>query len=375
MSNDSVKNELILATHIDSIDILIQALENHDERIYVQVYEFFAERGMPIRALSGETVRDVVDIIVREYCGDGKPYRSLLILFDEFGKYTEFATERSQIAGSGALQDLFEAVQTNLNSVCFVGFIQFELNAYIQRVAPEYKNEILRYVTRYQSANKLYLSINLETLIASLLEKKQQKQLEERFDNEAAIAGSRKIMTDLGRWFPTARNHRVWEDEDLFHSVVRKGCWPLSPYATWVLFYLASAGKHLQERSALALLADTFQRFKQTQIPQQEDWSISAVDLWSADLEKDLSISEETGQQGSITLAYANVIARHGNRLSNNQKRLLQAIVLSSKLGLVVSGKDDAITALGILLSSVSSRQTEAEIKILQEDYNPRLSR
>ncbi len=108
---------------------------------------------------------------------------------------------------------------------------------------------------------------------------------------------------------------------------------------------------------------------KQTQIPQQEDWSISAVDLWSADLEKDLSISEETGQQGSITLAYANVIARHGNRLSNNQKRLLQAIVLSSKLGLVVSGKDDAITALGIL-SSVSFRQTEAEIKILQEDYN-----
>ena len=121
MSNDSVKDELIQATHIDSIDILIQALENHDEQLYARVYEFFADRGMPIRALSGETVRDVVDIIVREYCGDGKPYHSLLILFDEFGKYTEFATERSQIAGSGALQDLFEAVQDNSNFVCFCG--------------------------------------------------------------------------------------------------------------------------------------------------------------------------------------------------------------------------------------------------------------
>ena len=369
MSNDSVKDELIQATHIDSIDILIQALENHDEQLYARVYEFFAHRGMPIRALSGETVRDVVDIIVREYCGDGKPYHSLLILFDEFGKYTEFATERSQIAGSGALQDLFEAVQANSNSVCFVGFIQFELNAYIQRVAPEYKNEILRYVTRYQSANKLYLSINLETLIASLLEKKQEKQLGERFDNESSLMGSKKIMADLSRWFPAAKNHRVWEDENLFHSVVRKGCWPLSPYATWVLFYLASAGKHLQERSALALLADTFQRFEQVQVQQQEDWAISAVDLWSPNLEKDLTISEETGQQGSITLAYANVIAKHGNRLSNNQKRLLQAIVLSSKLGLVANGKEDAITALGIL-SAVSSRQTETEIKFLQEDYN-----
>ena len=176
-------------------------------------------------------------------------------------------------------------------------------------------------------------------------------------------------MADLGRWFPTAKNHRVWEDVDLFHSVVRRGCWPLSPYAIWVLFYLTSAGKYLQERSALALLADTFQRFEKVQVQQQEDWAISAVDLWSPNLEKDLTISEETGQQGSITLAYANVIAKHGNRLSNNQKRLLQAIVLSSKLGLVANGKEDAIAALGIL-SAVSSRQTETEIKFLQEDYN-----
>ena len=64
------------------------------------------------------------------------------VLFDEFGKYTEFATVRSQIAGSGVLQDLFEAIQVNANNVCFLGFIQFELNAYVQRVAPEYKNEI-----------------------------------------------------------------------------------------------------------------------------------------------------------------------------------------------------------------------------------------
>jgi hypothetical protein len=369
LSNDSVKEELILATHVDSINFLTQGLENHDELLYAQVHDFFAARGMPIRALSGETVRDVVDIVVREYCGKGKPYRSLLILFDEFGKYTEFATERSQIAGSGALQDLFEAVQANSHSACFVGFIQFELNAYIQRVAPEYKNEILRYVTRYQSANKLYLSINLETLIASLLEKKQEDQLARLFDNTAAIEGSKKIMSNLTQWFPSSKNHRVWEDQELFHSVVRKGCWPLSPYATWLLFYLASAGKHLQERSALALLGNTFQRFGQTPVEQEMDWSISAVDLWSEDLEKDLTISEETGQQGSITLAYANVMAKHGNRLNKNQRRLLQAVVLASKLGLVASGKEDAILALG-QLSSVSYRQLETEIKTLQENYN-----
>lgn len=369
MSNESVKEELLVATNADSIDILTGALEQHDERLYAQVYDFFAARGMPIRALSGESVRDVIDIVVREYCGKGKPYRSLVILFDEFGKYTEFATERSQIAGSGALQDLFEAVQANSNSVCFVGFIQFELNAYVQRIAPEYKNEILRYVTRYQSADKLYLSINLETLIASLLEKKQEDFLNRHFDTDDSITASQKIMSYLARWFPVSLNHRVWSDQDLFHAVVRKGCWPLSPYATWLLFYLASAGKHLQERSALALLGNTFQRFGQTKIESGTNWSISAVDLWSDDLERDLIISEETGQQGSITHSYSTVIAKHGSRLSNDQIKLLRAIVLASKLGLMAKEKDDATLALANL-SSISQHKSESEIKMLQEDYN-----
>ena len=369
MSNESVREELLVATNADSIEVLTGALEQHDERLYAQVYDFFAVRGMPIRALSGESVRDVVDIVVREYCGKGKPYRSLIILFDEFGKYTEFATERSQIAGSGALQDLFEAVQANSSAVCFVEFIQFELNAYVQRIAPEYKNEILRYVTRYQSANKLYLSINLETLIASLLEKKQEDFLTRHFDTEDSIAASQETMSYLARWFPASLNHRVWVDQELFHSVVRKGCWPLSPYATWLLFYLASAGKHLQERSALALLGNTFQRFGQTKIESAANWSIGAVDLWSDDLEQDLIISEETGQQGSITHSYATVMAKHGSRLSNDQIKLLRAIVLASKLGLNAREKDDATFALANL-SSIFQHKAESEIKLLQEDYN-----
>jgi len=369
MSNESVKKELLVATDSDSIETLTETLEQHDERMYAQVYDFFAARGMPIRALSGESVRDVVDIIVREYCGKGKPYSSLVILFDEFGKYTEFATERSQIAGSGALQDLFEAVQANSSVVSFVGFIQFELNAYVQRIAPEYRNEILRYVTRYQSANKLYLSINLETLIASLLEKKKESFLTRYFDTEDSITTSSEVMSHLGRWFPASLNHRVWDDHGLFHSVVRKGCWPLSPYATWLLFYLASAGKHLQERSALALLGNTFERFGQMEIESGMNWSISAVDLWSDDLERDLIISEETGQQGSITHSYATVMAKHGGRLSKNKIKLLRAIVLSSKLGLMTKDRNDATLAFSHL-SSITEHQAGADLTQLQEDYN-----
>ena len=348
---------------------LFTGLDQHDELTYTKVHNFFAEQGMPIRALSGESVRDIIDVTVREFCGKGKPYRCLLVLFDEFGKYTEFATVRSQIAGSGVLQDLFEAIQANANNVCFLGFIQFELNAYVQRVAPEHKNEILRYVTRYQSANRVYLSINLETLIANLIEKRQDNILDGWFDNEKAKSYSKVAMANIFRWFPQSKNHRLWGDSDQFHTVIRKGCWPLSPYSTWFLFYLASAGKHLQERSALSLLDDVFHRYEKTEISDDGNWSLSPADLWSDALQQELISSEETGQQGAIAHAYASVIAKHGSHLSSRLQRLLCAVVLTSKLGLQARDKNDAIEALGAL-SGLELSEANNGVRRLQEEYN-----
>lgn len=369
MSNDEVVRELLSSCDAGSAEEILVGLDQQDEQVYARVHNFFASRGMPIRALSGESVKDVIDIAVREYCGKGKPYRCLLLLFDEFGKYTEFATVRSQIAGSGALQDLFEAVQASAGNACFIGFIQFELNAYVQRVAPEYRNEILRYVTRFQSANRVYLSTNLETLIAGLLEKREHKVLDKWFGGKQAKAASQVIMANLARRFPQSRNHRLWTDAEQFHSVIREGCWPLSPYSTWLLFYLAAAGKHLQERSALGLLGDTFDRYAQSNVPDRGEWTLSPVDLWSDVLQSELIASEETGQQGSITHAYASVMAKHGARLPQDLQRLLCAVVLASKLGLQVDDKDEAAEALGEL-AGVTLEAAVPGLQLLQEEYN-----
>jgi hypothetical protein len=226
MANEDVVREIVTACDKSGIDAVLAGLEQQDEMVYGKVHDAFSARGMPISALRGESVRDIIDIAVREYCGKGTPYRTLLILFDEFGRYTEFATIRSQIAGSGVLQDLFESIQANGNVACFAGFIQFELNAYVQRVAPEYKNEILRYVTRYQTAAKrAYLSINLETLIANLLEKRRPQDLNRWFDDPGTRKDSDEVADSLARWFPHSRNHRLWGDTDQFHTIIRKGCW------------------------------------------------------------------------------------------------------------------------------------------------------
>jgi len=369
MSNDTVIRELLKTTGTKSSEALIQRLDEQSEHTYAEVHEFFASRGMPIRVLSAETVREVIDIAVREYCGSDKPYRSLLIIFDEFGKYIEFATTKSQIAGNSALQDLFEAIQANSMNACFVGFIQFELNAYVNRIAPEYKNEILRYITRYQTADRLYLSTNLETIIASLIDKRNEKLLDDSFNGEAIKEESKRISIKLAHWFPSAMNYRIWSDSDLFHKVIRKGCWPLSPFSTWLLFFLTAAGKHLQNRSGLALLADVFKKYNSSDITNVIDWSLSPADLWSDLLKEDLITSEEGGQQGSIVHAYSSVTAKHGARFSEIEHKILIAIVLASKLGLVAQNKKEAIEAIKSL-SGLSEMEIEEGVRQLQEEYN-----
>jgi len=347
---------------------LVTKLTQHDEAIYAKTYEYFSGKGITIKAIGDETVKDVLETVCRVYCGEDKPFRHVLVLFDEFGQYAEFATIRSQVAGSGVLQSLFEGIQSNSAKATFVGFIQFDLNTYVQRIPSEYRNAILRVSTRYQSADKAYLSINLETLIANLLEKKNTDALSQQFDLEQSRIESKYISEQLCSWFPRAKNHHLWTDITQFHQIIRKGCWPLSPYASWFLFHLAAEGQNLQQRSALALLGEAFRK-NQDQELDNLNWEMSAVDLWSDALQSELLTAEESGSLGTITLSYANIMTRNGDSFSKNERRLLQAIVLGSKMGLIATDRDSAISALSAL-SGVPIFDTGKSISKLENEYN-----
>ena len=53
----------------------------------------------------------------------------------------------------------------------FLGFIQYELKAYLQRFGGADLRHLQRYLTRFDGADKAYLSTNLETLFAHLIHK------------------------------------------------------------------------------------------------------------------------------------------------------------------------------------------------------------
>lgn len=369
VTNPSLQKELVEICGGTSPENIISLLERQDEATYIKVNKFLSKYDMQIRNLQGESVQELIGRTVEVYCGEGKPYQSLVILFDEFGKYMEFASTRSHLAGSGVLQELFEAIQAYSPKVCFVGFIQFELNAYLQRMATEQKNEMQRYITRYQTADRLYLSTNLETLIANLIEKKNPKYLDQIFEAKSSFQASNLERTKINKWFPSSKHIQVWNDADLFHKIVSKGSWPLSAYSVWLLYYLSAVGSHLQERSALALLIEAFNQFEERQMSEDQDWRIAAVDMMSNSFIQELLSSEESGAQGTIMQAYQTVMSKYATKYSINQIRILKAIVLSSKLGLVAANRTDAIEALGAL-TCMDAAVLEVELQSLLEEYN-----
>lgn len=310
-----------------------------NEPLYNQAQTFFRDIGLSIKAIGDETVKDVLDCVVRDYLGPGKPYARLLILFDEFGHYLEFAASKPQVAGDGALQHLFEGVQTHSDLITFVGFIQFELKSYIQRLGSLVRNEAERYVTRYDSAEKYYLSSNLETLVASLLNKNSPPTLD-----RTAVESARERIVG---WYESAKNDASWSDPVAFAKIAR-GCWPLSPEAMWVLYYISSGGRFLQQRSALSLLKSALDANADT-VLDDEHPSLSPVALWTNELHDEfIAMENSAGAASTVVQSYDAVYDKTAQHLTDGEKDVLRALVLIEKTRLRAMDREDMENAISL---------------------------
>ena len=357
----SLLQPLLLELDASDTNVIYEKLAAYDETIYARVHDFLATLGIPLKAIGDETAKDVLKQLVSQYVGDDKPFAKVLILFDEFGRYLEFATTKSQIAGNGALQQLYEGVQENSGKLSFIGFIQYELKAYEQRLPAEFKNDIRRFITRFQSSEKLYLSINLETLIASLL-------LKETDVVKIDPITVKSTFEQLQNWYPDARNHSLWNSEEMFSRVIGHGCWPLSPLAVWLLFHLSAGGQYLQQRSALSLLKTALEDNAEFEF-SDHCTTLPPVRLWTSELQSEFLDVEEQSGHNAIVQSYQSVYEKHRQHLSFEDILTLRSIVLLSITRLKASSRSDAITALSAF-SGIAANELEAILNNLEEELN-----
>ncbi len=344
---------------------IINRLKYQDEDTFSNVsYIYEQKMGSPIHAVGQESIHDFIRITKETYCGPGKPFSGIFILFDEFGRYMEFAVQRPHIAGSGALQQLFEAVQANGDRVFLLCFIQYELKAYISRVAPELREDLNRYVTRYDSVHKVRLSTNLETLMANLLEKKYPDEIDRQLSNMDMSVDT--IQMTMKSCFPDIKNHALWLDENRFRQVIFKGCWPLHPLSTWVLYKLTSVGKSLQQRSAFSFLADVYDAFKQVEFTPGR--TIRPVDICGEALINEFLASERYGQQGATAQSYMSVLQKYQHELTPSEKVVLKAVLLAAKTGVKVASKEDYLQVLA-MFGGIEVEELVNAVHMLEYEY------
>lgn len=362
LSYDKLRQDFVDAFGPCPLDEIIAKLKVQDEAAFVAISEIYERQmGSPIPVVGQESLHEFIRVTKDSYCGRGKPYAGLLILFDEFGRYLEFSVQKPFIAGSGALQQLFECVQSNGDAVMLVCFIQYELQAYISRVAPELRDDLSRYVTRYGSVSRARLSTNIETLIANLLDRKDTVFI--RKEMEFARENNAEVYERIKSWFRELQSHALWNNRELFRRVVCEGCWPLHPLTVWTLVKLSTVGRFLQQRSALSLLAEVYDQSKD--LVFENGKTIVPVDLCNDSLINEFLSSERLGQQGALAHAYEAVLEKHRHELGHNEIRVLKSVLLMSKLSTKVGSKKEFPVLLAAF-SGLSPNAMERSLHLLE---------
>jgi len=318
-------------TGLDAEQIAERLAEN-DEAVYGEVNALYTEaNGGPIPVEGQESAQALIETLCSVYCAPNGPFSFVLILFDELGRYLEYAAEKPRLAGDYALQDIYQGVQDNSGRARFVGLIQYELKAYLKRFGGADLLHLQRYVTRYDTADKWYLSTNLETIFARLLGK-DETALDALWNQTGADDLSRLSWQRMSVSLPAFGRFPVWSDSDQFGRVVARGCWPLHPLAVW---FLTRQRDVLQSRSALTFIKDLVARIgTEDASPDGRLRRVSAAELvlrTRAEMLPELIAAErETG--GSIAETLQMLLQRLQGHLGQPQELALAGIAVLAKI-------------------------------------------
>lgn len=326
-----------------------------------QLYEYI--NGHEIRWDEGISATSILTTLVNEYCGIEGEFNKVIILFDEFGRYLEYASSvPSGQAGDSALQQIFECIQNFEGDLHMINFIQSDIKSYLQRV--DATSNISRYIGRYEISNKVYLSSNLETIFANLIHRKNAEEFNKivvrKLEKEEAVDD---VYRAMNRWIDT---QGIWSNKDKFTKVIVEGIYPLHPLATYLLTGLSN---YLQNRSSLTMLHEQIEALKDRVISFDNKLPmVTAEKVLEGNLFIELLNAEQEGRQRTThCIKYENIL-RKNDRLSDDNLKVLRSILMARLLRLNTQSREDVYEAI-IYGSGLELTAVIDSIEILENEY------
>ncbi|WP_295400257.1 hypothetical protein [uncultured Thiocystis sp.] len=354
------------ARHLPGLDAetIGAGLRNQDETLYSAVDAIYTDaNGSPIPVTGQESAQDLINTLCEVYCGPDGAFASVVILFDEFGRYLEYAADKPQLAGDLALQQIFQGVQDNSGKVRFIGFIQYALKIYLTRFSSADLRQLKRYITRFDTAEKAYLSTNLETLFAHLIGK-DETRLAEVWSQSRADEAQRITWQRMSRGLPGFERFPVWNEPEKFARVIAQGCWPLHPLATW---FLTRQSDVVQSRSALTIIKDVIERVSaETVLSGTSLRQVSAAELLLDNMLPEMLAAErETGGVVAETLQL--LLEKFQGHLTRPRTLVLAGVAILQKMGV---GKQTQVAMDDLLCeaAALESGVLQGAVRELSQD-------
>lgn len=346
----------------DLKDKLLEDIREDQEAFEIVDNVYNEVIGNHIRWDDGISASNILSKLNEHFCIKHKVFNKIIILFDEFGRFLEYASAFPNQAGDSALQQIFEAIQNANKNILFIGFIQSDLSAYLSRVD---NPNIVRYVGRYDASDKYYLSSNLETVLANLIVKDDKTGVLEGFIERRYKNYHNNLHTSLNRWVKDMNQKSVWSNSNLYNKVVLRGCYPFHPLTVWMLSNLST---WMQQRSTLNFASDIFDKYKNYEVYDEGLTYIYPTEIIKSNIFNELLNAEEKGlQQSQYCILYNEVLIKYGDKLEDDQKDILQGILVSNICKFKVYDKNDYITLLKYC-TGYGEEYIQEILRVLEDD-------
>ena len=331
-------------------------------QIVNDVYTFI--NGQEIRWDEGISASAVLEMIVQEYCGMNGEFDHVVLLFDEFGRYLEYASGvNAAKSGDSALQQIFETIQNADGMVQVINFIQSDIKTYLQRV--DQTKNISRYIGRYDGSDKYYISSNLETVFANLIHRIDKAAFEKFVVGiQSKQENTWKQQFDyMNKWLVTKG---MWKNYSLFRKVIVEGIYPMHPLSTYMLTQLSD---YLQNRSSLTLISQYINDMASKEMYEGILPLVMPEYLMRGDLYVEMLAAEQDGKQASQhCIRYDNIVRKFGDKLSDKSLMVLRSNLILRILRFRTTDYDDTKLALSFA-SGLSIEEIEDELVWLENEY------
>lgn len=249
---------------IRDVPALLREVQNSNPSVHELCRSLSAEmnHGVPLDFGGSISLQYALERVVDDYCGTGKPYRGILILFDELSAFVRDYAQSSGVGHGNALQDILEGVRNRLGRATFVAFSQHDPletaeNFFKIGTASHQRETLMHQLQRLPKDQKYQLYSSLEMVLDSYL--KQEETGWELLCEQASDALDKASGVTMNLFQDRYNHAQGWDLEDI-DEILTKGCFPLHPLTT-ALLCSVEFREVTSPRSVLGFLQEALSRW------------------------------------------------------------------------------------------------------------------